>query len=159
MTAVAIRCIAFWMKISLCRNCSKKFKARRGKRYCSDMCRYEAWKLTSEPCFYCGCAADTTDHVPPRSARAILLEFSVERWPFIEVPACHECNCALGARPLWTLPERKAFVKKWIRKRYRYYLNLPEWTEREVSKLGYNLKTIVEVSTIIAELARRRLKW
>ena len=147
------------MKIALCAHCGTKFKPRRGKRYCSDKCRFEAYHITVTPCYYCGCPATTIDHIPPQSVRPDLISLGITKWDFIEVEACHECNCALGARALWTLPKRKEFMKDWIRRRYAKYLAMPEWSENELKELGYNLESSVTSGQIIARLTRQRLKW
>lgn len=147
------------MRISLCQHCGRRFKPRRGKRYCSDMCRYEAWKATASPCYYCGCPAETVDHVPPRSVRPILIQMGVTRWDFIEVEACKECNCVLGHKSLWTLTERKAYIKQWLRRRYRRYISMPAWTDAELDELGRGIQQYVDQGRIIGELARKRIAW
>lgn len=147
------------MKINLCCHCGKKFKPRTGKRYCSDKCRFEAWKVTAAPCFYCGCPAASIDHVPPRSVRPTLIEFQVTRWPFVEVEACHECNCYLGAQPPWTLPERKAKVKEHLKRKYGKYLRMPNWTEHEISEMGRGIFDLINESQILKELIKKRLGW
>lgn len=147
------------MKINLCLHCAKKFKARAGKKYCSDKCRYEAWRVTAHPCYYCGCPANTVDHVPPQSARPILMQHQVSKWPFIEVNACLECNSALGAKAIWTLPERKAHIKKWLARRYSRVLKTPKWTPEEIDELGRGLHQFVKESQFLAELTRNRINW
>jgi hypothetical protein len=147
------------MKINLCKHCGKKFKARKGKKYCCDKCRYEAWESTASPCYYCGCAADTIDHVPPKSARPIILQLEAKRWDFVEVEACHECNSALGSRYLWTLAERKQFIKNWLKKRYARFLRSPEWSDEDKEELGYSLKDFVQKHEIVAQLAKKRIAW
>lgn len=148
------------MKIALCAHCGKRFKARSNKRFCSDRCRYESHRITIEPCIYCGCPADSIDHVPPQSVRMVLAELNLfDRFEFVEVPACRECNCALGAKSLFTIKERKAYMKDWIAHRYRKYLALPEWTETQKAQLGEGLHSFVMAGEIIAELARKRLRW
>ncbi len=147
------------MKIALCRNCGKKFKPRRGKKHCSDTCRYEAWKVTCAPCFYCGMPADTVDHVPPQMARPILIAHGVSRWDFVEVEACHECNSSIGAKALYTLAERKKYIKERIRARYRRILQMPEWSEDQLKELGPGLKDFVAAQAYLALLTRKRLGW
>jgi hypothetical protein len=99
------------------------------------------------------------DHVPPWSARSILIEYGVTKWDFVEVEACRQCNSALGNKTLWTLTERKAYMKDWIRRRYKRVLNQPEWSEDEKAELGHSLCEYVTAYQILAEITRRRLKW
>jgi hypothetical protein len=111
-------------------------------------------------CYYCGIATNGIDHVPPRCVRPILLQLPIDRIPrFLEVSCCNECNSALGRRPLWTLTERKVYIKKWIKKRYKYYLKLPEWSDNELDKIGPGLRQHVEAGMMVAKLIRERLNW
>jgi hypothetical protein len=147
------------MRISLCQQCGTRIKPRNNKRFCSDRCRWQAHEAISEPCFYCGVPADTTDHVPPRSVRGELMALNITQWEFVEVPACHECNCALGARALWTLPSRKAWIKRWLRKRYARLLVIPEWTEVERADISERLNAFIDEGLFAAQVAHRRIKW
>jgi hypothetical protein len=111
-------------------------------------------------CFYCGVVADTEDHVPPRTVRPILLaEGLADRYPFIEVPCCRECNSVLGARCVWTLPERKRFIKKALRRRYRKWLAVPDWSESEIGRLGPMLQRAVLHGLAMRDLTLERLRF
>jgi hypothetical protein len=147
------------MRISLCRRCGKQFRFRAGKHYCSDICRVTTWRETAQACFYCGVPADTVDHVPPRIARPLLIEHNVTRWKFVEVPACQECNSYLGARQPWDLAGRKAMMKQFLRRRYRAFVEMPEWTDEEKTALGRGLSDFVTESQVLARLIRARLAW
>ena len=147
------------MRIALCHHCGKHFKPRAGKRYCSDRCRWEAWRETAHPCYYCGAPAETIDHVPPQSVRPILIEYNVTKWNFVEVDACRECNSLLGARQPWALAERKAKIKELLRKQYRRYLEIPEWTEVELGDLGRGLSDFVAEGQVLQKWLKQRLAW
>ena len=55
----------------------------------------------------------------------------------MEVRACRECNSAiLGARGLWTVASRKRFVKKALARKYKKVLNMPQWDDAEIGRLG-----------------------
>jgi len=105
--------------------------------------------------------ADTKDHVPPKAVRAIILQEHATRWPFVEVPACHECNSALGARPPWTVSERKQTVKQYIRRKYRRYLRIPEWSDAELAEhdARSTLGSYIYEGVIIQRLTKQRLAW
>lgn len=112
------------------------------------------------PCYYCGLVANTIDHVPPLVARPHIAALGLKgRYPFVTVPACHECNSGLGARALWTIPARKRWVKQWLTKRYRKYLNLPAWDDGELSRLGLNLRGHVLAGLEKQRVIRERLRW
>ena len=104
--------------------------------------------------------ADTVDHVPPISVRGFLFERGfAKRYPFLEVRSCHECNCILGARALWTPERRKEFIKKALRKRYKKYLTIPEWTDADIGRLGPGLQVMVLHGLAMLALTKERLKW
>lgn len=151
------------MKIANCPVCSRQFKFRPNRKYCSEKCRYEAWRIgqNAKPCYYCGVPADGIDHVPPRSVRSILIQEQNRRWPFVEVNCCHECNSILGARPPWTLPERKAKVKIALRRRYGRVLHMPDWTEAQIAEYEERslLGAYIRESVLIARIARQRIEW
>jgi hypothetical protein len=153
------------MKHTFCRWCSKSFRDRPGKLYCSSQCRYQGWLskqavgTIATPCVYCGIPAETVDHVPPRSVRPYLADRCPGRFPLHEVHACQECNTALGARPLWTLAERKRFIKSWLARRYRRFLKQPTWAPEEIEELGHNLRTVVVKHQVLKELTVARIAW
>lgn len=154
------------MQMKNCEFCAKPFRTRGAKRFCSDRCRFRAWSAPSpdrvEPCTYCGVPAESVDHVPPRAYRlAILADSALRgRYPFIETPSCCECNSLLGARPLWTIKDRKRFLKGAIRKRYAKYLRIPDWEQGELRELGSGwLRNYVETGLLIREITKQRLSW
>src|SRR3990172_1269779 len=111
-----------------CQNCGNLItKGRKDKKFCSESCRYVHWRDnpgTVPPCYYCGMPGNTIDHVPPTSARYRLVELGLQsRYPNNEVNACSECNGLLGCRPIWTLSERKQFIKKALQRKYKKSLN------------------------------------
>jgi hypothetical protein len=98
--------------------------------------------------------------VPPRSIRERLTELGLAgRYTFQEVQACRECNCALGAKAIFALDDRKRYVKAWLRKRYQRYLKIPQWSDGELREIGHTLREHVLSGVLIAELVRARLKW
>ena len=111
-------------------------------------------------CYYCGVPAESIDHVPPRSARPTIIALNLEKkYPFVEVHACLECNSILGARALWRLKERKDFIKKALKKKYRKHLQTAVFTDAELSEYGYNLKTYLVSGEIMRRIVRQRLAW
>ncbi len=151
--------------VSECKRCGARITGRRDKIYCSDACRFADWregKTSAEAnlCIYCGLPADSLDHIPPQSVRPTLVKMGIaSRFPFREVWACRECNSLLGYRELWTIELRKRFIKKALRKKYRRYLRIPHWDDREISELGYALQQHVLQGTVIREILEYRLKW
>lgn len=152
------------MRQTQCVVCGKAMTERRAgkKKYCSDVCRAFQWRTgqSATPCRYCGCPADTVDHVPPQSARPILVTHGLQpNYPFIEVDACRECNTLLGNRALWTVPKRKRFIRRALRLRYRRLLRLPAWSPEQLAELGHNMRSFVSAGLIAKAVLLDRLKW
>lgn len=160
------------MKTALCKFCGSPVnRKRKWQEFCSDTCRWRSWATTHPrtriqaakevpPCYYCGLPADTVDHIPPKTIRERLRDIGMEnRYPCHEVQACHECNSALGGRPIFTLPERKRFVKAWLRRRYARVLATPPWTDSELKEIGYTLRTMILSRALMAEIIRARIAW
>lgn len=160
---LATACGASMSFSGLCRRCGTGFKGRSDRLYCSDRCRYLDWqakKHEAAPCRYCGMPADGIDHIPPASARTRLAALGIaDRYPFVEVQCCGECNSLLGARPLWTVAKRKAFIKKALRRRYKKYLRIPAWSDGELAKLGPILQRTVINNLAWKEMIEDRIKW
>lgn len=111
-------------------------------------------------CTYCGMSADTIDHVPPQVARPFLLSQGLHlKYPFVEVRCCRECNSLLGAQAYWTVADRKRYIKKRLRRRYRDYLRMPEWKDSELQELGRGLHDMVLQSQVMQDLIKKRLGW
>ena len=97
--------------------------------------------------------------MPPRSVRQFILDSGLAvRYPFVEVRCCQECNSALGDRPLWTLTQRKEFVRQWLKRRYKKYLNIPEWTDSQLAHVEGDMRDHVLHGLAVQELIRKRLQ-
>lgn len=141
----------------ICRICSEEFLPMDGEETCSLLCRVQLWrtpgKLFSErKCGYCGDIPSTEDHVPPISARSMLVRTNeAHDYAFHSIPACRNCNCIiLGRLAYWTFGERARYVAT----------KLPAstgsigWTRPEIAALGPNLRQFIqnaENQAIIAE--------
>ena len=171
-TALQTPSIMAYMKTSLCKFCgSPVYAQRHWQEFCGDRCRWRYWSQehprtriegdpSLTPCYYCGLPGTTVDHVPPISFRSRLRDFGLAgRYPEYEVHACHECNCALGAKPLFSLGERKRYVKGWLKRKYERFLRQPPWSDGELAELGYTLRTKVLSSLLAAEVTKARVQW
>ena len=116
--------------------------------------------ITLTPCTYCGLPASTTDHVPPITARPRIAALGLaRRYPNVEVPACHECNCALLGTRGWSVRERKAIIKERLQHRYAKHLRIPPWTDNELAQLGPNLQMYVGGGLEKQRVVKDRLRW
>jgi hypothetical protein len=147
-----------------CLRCLKPFRPNRPwQQFCGMSCRREASKeqvKVEYVCTYCGILSDTVDHIPPTSIRPMLVDLGLSaQYPFIVVRACRECNCALGDRALWTVEQRKEYIARWLRRRYRRYLAIPEWSQEALQALEYPLREmtihgLAVKSLVLARIAR-----
>jgi len=109
-------------------------------------------------CFYCGLPADTVDHIIPRVVVTALMDiqFTAGR---MTVPACRECNSALGAKVFSDPLEKKRWIKVWLRQRYKRVLQMPPWSESELAELQFNLREMTEAALRLKELIKSRIAW
>ncbi len=144
-----------------CASCLKSFRpTRRWSRFCSTSCRRTAARETLEyTCEYCGIVADSVDHVPPTSIRPTLVDLGLDlHFPFFEVRACRECNSTLSDRGLWTLGTRRAYIAERLKKRYRRYLEIPDWTPDELMALEERLRKLTIQGLAVRDLTLRRIE-
>ena len=145
-----------------CAHCFRDFRPKRAwQQFCSESCRRLATKeqLQAEyTCSYCGLVADTVDHVPPTSIRPVLVDLGLaDQYPFQVVRACRECNSALSDHAYWTLEQRRAYIVKWIERRYRKYLSIPEWTKQQLVELEPTLRQEVTHGLVVKAVTLQRL--
>lgn len=159
--------MAIRLKNITCKVCGESFQPKRTwQKFCSQSCRQIGWLMpkriaTSEiRCVYCGLEGDNIDHIPPQVARANIIELGLsDTYPFTEVRCCLECNSALGKRALWTVRERKRFIKKWLSKRYKRVLKIPEWKPEDLLGLGENMRREVVHGLALKRQTEQRLKY
>lgn len=120
-----------------------------------------------EACYYCGEIADTVDHVVPQSmlqklstlededVTALLVRFNRR----LTVPACFDCNVTLGNSYQDTLAKRKDELKRRLRRRFKKYLDIPEWSDRELGQLGEHLQQRVLAGIYKQQVVLRRLRY
>lgn len=110
-----------------------------------------------EICAYCGIIADSIDHLVPRHllsrAEESMLDLSkiyrLQKWT---LPACRECNSAIGGRIFPSIKERRKCAQDYIRKKYKRILEMPEWTEEELMEMGP-----IAQRDILMELEKKRV--
>lgn len=119
-------------------------------------------------CYYCGDPASDVEHVIPKAFIQHLRDLGdMELWNEIGwysnrlklVKSCRECNVLLGSKYFGTALERKAFVKKALRRRYKKLLTMPIWTDRELGQLDGQLQNFVIEGVIRKERLMRRLRF
>ena len=94
-------------------------------------------------CHYCGALANTKDHIIPIS----YIRNSRPKWCInigTTVDCCKECNCLLGAKALFSVPERAHELSERLERRYRKELNAPIWSDEDLSELGPSLQDQVK---------------
>ncbi|HSW43196.1 MAG TPA: hypothetical protein VLM76_11865, partial [Patescibacteria group bacterium] len=121
----------------------------------------------ANPCYYCGLAADSVDHVVPRSILDALVDSGLDgvtaaiirRSRQMVVPCCRECNNLAGAKYHETLAERAAFVRERLAHRHRKALAMPDWSATELAELSPGLRGLVIAGLFDRDLLRRRLRF
>lgn len=86
--------------------------------------------------------AQSKDHIPPISWLYCLGAqfFDGGPLPPVWVPACLECNSALGSKKLFTIRERTLYLVGYYTKRYERLLRGESWQDWEIEELSGNLK-------------------
>lgn len=115
-------------------------------------------------CVYCGVVCDSWDHVVPqhllKRAAELKLDLSglyrMKRWI---VPACRECNSAIGGKLTTTLQGRREIAKKHIRKKYAAFLRIPDWSEEELAEMGPSAREDIKAGIRMRDHIRKRLAW
>lgn len=104
----------------------------------------------AKACYYCGEPATSVDHVIPRKALQMLRTLNdstvteeILGGRVLLVPACRECNSALGATIDLSLLNRRRRAKEHIINKYFQYLNMPNWSDKEISEKGYSLRQLI----------------
>lgn len=106
-------------------------------------------------CTYCGLSAHTNDHLLP-----VTVTGEAVRKFVAVVPACLECNSAIGDRCGYRIGERREESHRHIERRYRKLLESKKlWTPTEIAQLGPNLRSAVKTSLAKAEIVAARLAW
>lgn len=118
-------------------------------------------------CYSCGEDATGIDHVVPQAmlqtlsmledaeVTAILVRFNRR----LTVPCCGDCNSTLSNSYQDTLEKRKAELKRRLRRRFKKFIEMPDWTDRELSQLGYRLQQHVIGAVAKKEMILRRLRY
>lgn len=124
-----------------------------GRRRDQRFSRWYTWDY-GDCCRYCGACAESIDHAYPISLLAIEAEIygwkSVWDMPFDlrrhvkVVPCCSECNNHLGNKRIFGIKNRKKSVNKYLKKKYKKYLQKIEWSDDELLELGCSLRTHVK---------------
>lgn len=113
-------------------------------------------KLAYPPgvCIYCGMSADTKDHLLPRTWTGEAVRKHV-----LTVPACKQCNSAIGDRYLPSITARRKEAQTYIARQSANLLGMPEWTPEDLAEIGKTLRSTIERGIFDRQLARARLSW
>ena len=101
-------------------------------------------------CFYCGERAVSMDHVFPYCVAGILTE---------AVPSCRECNCVLGCLIFPDRWSKKAHIASRLRQRYADVLLYVDFSESDLSEMGYTLRTEVINGLLLKQNVIERIKF
>jgi len=130
-------------------------KKRGQALYCTDKCRREAFK--ERPCFYCGMAADTRDHVLPQSFTRTMADLGARKSDV--VPCCRECNSLAGSKVFPTISEKRKYIKQRLRKKYEKVLEYYNYSSQEIEEFEGFLRQAVISGLEAKRLTKMRLRW
>jgi 5-methylcytosine-specific restriction endonuclease McrA len=106
-------------------------------------------------CAYCGMPAYTRDHLLP-----VTMTGQAARKFVAVVPACGECNFAIGDRVGHRITERREEAHRHIERKHRKTLELGKrWSQKELAELGPNLRGHIESSLAKRDVLLARLAW
>lgn len=112
-----------------------------------------------DPCVYCGVESCGWDHVPPLHYVGRLSDEDRKRSRPRKLPSCEECNKVLGGVVLTSLHDRRAWVKRQLRRRYAHQLRIPEWREDELAELTGRTREDVQTYSAFAQHLMQRLNY
>ena len=115
-------------------------------------------------CIYCGNTAHTLDHVLPLSVAAAkdLSHPAAQRavkFGLRLVPSCLECNLLAGARPFYSILEKRKYIQKRLAKKYRRWLRHIVWTDDEMQEMGRCLRDQVAQAMQNRKVIEMRVNW
>ena len=105
-------------------------------------------------CFYCGDNTQITrDHVIPISVSSNKRTYNYRD----TVPCCLECNLLLGAKSIFTVEDRAAYLADKLARRYKKVLNAGEFTIEDMLEFGVNLRSMVSANLNLKEYVVQRI--
>ena len=111
-------------------------------------------KYPSRVCIYCGLTGGTRDHILP-----VTWTGEAARRGVITVPACGECNSAIGDAYAPSITLRRDIAHKYLRKRYKSTLRTVVPTPEELDEYGPGLRSYIVNAIAERELILDRLAW
>lgn len=105
-------------------------------------------------CTYCGLAAGTRDHLMPSTWTGDAVRGSV-----FTVPACAQCNSAIGDRFAMSITDRRKVAQDYLRKRYRKVLQYVDVSADELKEYGPTLRASIVAGMEQRRIAEDRINW
>jgi hypothetical protein len=119
-------------------------------------------KIVTSDCYYCGMPATGVDHVVPLSILYTLIDIKEKgllRNRITIVSCCNECNTLLGTSYQETLKQRKTYLKRKLKKKYRKVFSTVEFTKSELKQFGPTLRQYIKSNIAKKKWISVRLKW
>jgi hypothetical protein len=105
-------------------------------------------------CVYCGESADTMDHLLP-----VAWTGEADRKRVPTVPSCRECNSTLNDHYIPDVPERRQYLHRLYRIKYKKALGAIMWGESDLEAMGASLRYAVQKLMDEHDRTRARLAW
>ena len=102
--------------------------------------------IIDDNCVYCDLPAEHLDHVPPISWVPLINidEMYELGYDFWKVCSCGECNFTLNNQKLFTIAERKQYLLKKYKKKYRKITHQVRWDEDELEDMSDMMRKEIE---------------
>jgi hypothetical protein len=133
-----------------------------GKSLAGKLYRYwtSPMNIDGNRCEYCGTPATSLDHVTPLAfAENLRSESDASGYEFLVVPSCIECNGLASDILFPSFKEKKEYLAGAIWRRYKKLMQMPTWTEKELSALSGVTKADVESAVRLQRHIAARLEW
>lgn len=112
-------------------------------------------------CTYCGCVADTRDHVTPFSyndstgKRKSAFRGQKENI----VPACKQCNSIGSNKHFDGVDKKREYIQERLEQKYKRLLKIPDWSEEEIKKMGHKFRKEIRLKMIAKRWVWNRIAY
>jgi hypothetical protein len=110
-------------------------------------------------CLYCGRVATSYDHAIPLSFLESMNGVREIKGIRYFIPACLECNCLSSGKIFKSFSEKRKYLRITIARRYKKYLNIPDWDENEILEMGRTLQDKIRRGIALKMETQERIKY
>jgi|GEM_PF-3254422 len=120
---------------------------------------YNNFGRIGDPCYCCGVVSDCFDHVPPLHYVSRLPEDEINQYKLRKYPICNECNSILNGLIIIDKKNRIKFVIDKLKKKYKKFLSMPDWSIEELEELEPKMREHVQAHAKFCLYIRNRIAF